>query len=80
MTVQFLVDVGISSRAMQEGYQQIGRFIDSHEIDFSSDHSVQLSASADPLKLALVVAWGYSHNGVDGGRMAKSKSEILQVN
>lgn len=79
MCLQFLVDIGISAQAMQVVDQQVAKFIEEHEVDFNQIHSVQLSASADPLKLALVVGWRYTHNGVDGGRMAQSKSDVLQV-
>ena len=79
LMVQFLVDIGISAEALQEVDKQVGEFIDANERDFSPSHAVQLSASADPLKMALLVTWEYSHNGVDGGRMGQSKSDLLQV-
>lgn len=77
--LQFVVDVGISADVLQSLHRCVGAFVADRGTDFASGCSVQLTACADPLKVVLTVGFEFSHNGVDAGRMARARSDLLQV-
>lgn len=73
------MDIGVSAAALRDLDGYVGRFVASRDADFGGRHSVQLAACGDPLKVGLNVSVEYGHNGVDGAKLARARSDLLQV-